>query len=60
MIQKQLFGVFQLFAPGVKYLYQKNTWRIHKSSSFIKNDLKNEITLAQARNQGGSRGEKPP
>jgi len=27
MIQKQLFRVFQLTAPEVKNLYQKNTWK---------------------------------
>jgi len=26
-IQKQFFRVFQLFAPEVKHLYQKNTWK---------------------------------
>jgi len=26
MIQKQLFRLFQLIAPEVKYFYQKNTW----------------------------------
>jgi len=25
MIQKQFFRVFQIFAPEVKYFYQKNT-----------------------------------
>jgi len=27
MIQKQVFGVFQLIAPEAKYFYQKNTWK---------------------------------
>jgi len=27
MIHKQFFRVFQLFAPVVKCLHQKNTWR---------------------------------
>jgi len=27
MIQKQFFRVFQLFAPEVKYFYEKNTWK---------------------------------
>jgi len=27
MIQKQLFRVFQLIAPEVKYFYQQNTWK---------------------------------
>jgi len=27
MIQKQLFRVFQLVAPEVKFFNQKNTWK---------------------------------
>jgi len=27
MIQKQVFSVFQLFAPEGKDFYQKNTWK---------------------------------
>jgi len=27
MIQKQSFRVFHLFAPEIKYFYQKNTWK---------------------------------
>jgi len=27
MIWKQLFRVFQLFAPEVKHFYHKNTWK---------------------------------
>jgi len=27
MIQKQLFCVFQLFAPEGKHFYQKKTWK---------------------------------
>ena len=27
MIEKQFFRVFQLFAPEVKYFYEKNTWK---------------------------------
>jgi len=27
MIQMQCFRVFQLFAPEVKHLYEKNTWK---------------------------------
>jgi len=30
MIQKQLFRVFHLFAPEVKYFYQKNTGKNSK------------------------------
>jgi len=27
MIQKQFFVIFQLFAPELKYFYQKNAWK---------------------------------
>jgi len=27
MIQEQFFPISQLFAPEVKYFYQKNTWK---------------------------------
>jgi len=47
MIQKQFFRVFQLFAPVVKHIYQKYTWKINVSYSFSENDLKREITMAK-------------
>jgi len=27
MIQKQFIRVFQLFAPEIKYFYQKSSWK---------------------------------
>jgi len=47
MPQKQFFRVFQLFAPEVKYFYQKTLERTRKSYSFGAKDLKHEITLSK-------------